>query len=135
MARPAIGGAFTLAIGVAASVFLSSASDFETRQLIEALLEILPFLGSAGIGGSASASALFAASIVLLLALAAPVGSEDAVERSKELLLVQYYATALLTAVVSGLGISMILMLQSAVSDLVRVLGFGEHDHHALVAE
>ena len=29
----------------------------------------------------------------------------------------------------------MILMLQSAVSDLVRVLGFGEHDHHALVAE
>lgn len=81
------------------------------------------------------ASVLFAGCILLLLTLAAPVVEADAFASASDLLTGQYYVTAVLTSLISGLSISLIMMLQSTVSDLVMVLGFGVEDHYLLAHE
>lgn len=78
------------------------------------------------------ASALFAGCILLLLTMAAPVVEAGAFASAQTLLTGQYYLTAMLTSLISGLSISLIMMLQSTVSDLVMVLGFGVEDHYVL---
>lgn len=80
------------------------------------------------------ASALFAGSVFLLLVMAAPVANADAENGSRNYAIAQFYVTASLTAIAAGLFVSLVLMLQSTLSDLVQVVGL-RVDDHPLIAE
>ncbi|PRP95237.1 hypothetical protein [Enhygromyxa salina] len=162
MTRAAVGGALTLVIATGAAGLLGFGSYFEARRLVEALRAVLPFLGSASMGASASvlalmltllgisrtadtrltelfyrrilwigrqASALFFGSLLLLLTLAVPIIETDALDGAQDIVVLQYYATSVLLALMTGLAVSMILMLQSTLSDLIMVLGLRVKDH------
>ncbi|WP_052553987.1 hypothetical protein [Enhygromyxa salina] len=75
------------------------------------------------------ASAMFFGSLLLLLTLAVPVIEADSLDDAERVVVLQFYVTAGLTAVMSGLAVSTILMLQSTLSDLILVLGFHVEDH------
>ncbi|PRQ02177.1 hypothetical protein ENSA5_26360 [Enhygromyxa salina] len=78
------------------------------------------------------ASAMFVGSLLLLLTLAFPAIESDAFDGASNFVVAQFYVTSALTAVLSGLAVSMVLMLQSTLSDLVAVLGMKVKDHYLL---
>ncbi len=86
------------------------------------------FVRIRGIGRQASA--LFAFCVLLLVLLAAPVTEAESVETGHTLVVVQFYVTAGLVALVTGLFTSMIMMLQSTLNDLIIVLGMRRHDYY-----
>ena len=152
----------TLGIGAGGAAVLGSVGRFEAKRLVEALVKVLPYFASSGIGASASvlalmltllgmsrqadvqlaetfyrrilwigrqASALFVGNVILLLTLAAPVGVAEAESGKDYFVVVQFYVISGLVACVAGLFMSLILMLQSTLTDLVAVLGLGVAAH------
>ena len=71
------------------------------------------------------ASVLFLLCVVLLLVMAMPTTSTELPYEST-VSLIQFYATALITSMATGLFVSLVLFLQSTVSDLVAVLRKGK---------
>ncbi|MEZ5397964.1 MAG: hypothetical protein R2724_35070 [Bryobacterales bacterium] len=82
------------------------------------------------------ATGTLAAASVLLLTMAVPVAEiEDKASSAATLIRMQYYATCGLTGLVSGVLVSMVLMLESTLTGLVCVLGLRQTDHWLLVQE
>ena len=70
---------------------------------------------------------VFAGAALLLLAMAAPVQKLE--EGDGTLLVVQFYVIAGSLALLAGLLTSTLMMLQSTLEDLVKVLGIGLEEH------
>jgi len=163
VARAIFGGVVAVAFGVVMFVLLGAASPFEARQLVEKMGGILPYAASAGIAGSTTVLALmltavgmarraettvrttfyrrilwisrlssgvFLACVGVLLALITPVTEIDG---DRSLVFVQFYVVAGLTAALAGLFLTLIMMLQSTVGDLVHIIGL-RNDTHPLIA-
>jgi hypothetical protein len=85
------------------------------------------------IGRQATATLTMAGA--LLLTMAVPIAEMDDAEGASTLLQVQYYATALLTGLLIGVLVAMVLMLESTLSGLVRILGLQQTDHWLVAPE
>lgn len=115
-------------MGASASVLALMLALLGISQTSDATLSKLFYRRILWIGRQASA--LFVGSLLLLLTLAVPLVEADTFDDAHTVVIVLYNVSSGLTAVMSGLAVSMVLMLQSTLSDLISVFGLRMKDHY-----
>lgn len=158
--RAATGGVVTLVLAASTGLTVGFVHAWTAKKLVEAVAGVLPYFGSAAMGGGLTilalmltllglvqsarakfavtfyrrivwigrqACAMFGGAALLLLTMALPVDRVS--DHGEALYVAQFYAIAGVLAVLGGVLVSTMMMLQSTLEDLVRVVGIGDDDH------